>query len=373
MSDAAGADEAFDFSRDLVDLLTPRPLGDGNFEGDTEPYGVPGRLFGGHFLAQALAAAFGTVADDFLAHSLHASFHAMGDSRAPVRYAVRALRDGRSFVSRHVVAEQNDRVVFSMTASFKTRDVDECFQPAMPADVPAPEALAARERQSRDDERILAPPAAGGRVELVRVDNWFDPGFRERFDGTNAVPIRSWLRYPTTDELDARTQQLLLAFVSDGPLPFCSVILHGEPFGTHQHTSLDHGLWFHALPDVREWVLFDTASVATGSAWRSEGIALRHATGSTRSAGAATSASRSTAGDVECFWGFDSDDFGAGKRDLLAFDLFDAGTRGGDDLRAGRHVHGRRSRGSGFGWRGSGCGRRNRLGGRVRRVAGRGF
>lgn len=266
------AAEGFDFSRDLVDLLTPRALGSGGsagsgaeqFEGDTEPYGVPGRLFGGHFLAQALAAGFATVGDGFLAHSLHATFHAMGDSTKPVRYAVRPLRDGRSFVSRHVIAEQGERVVFSMTASFKTRDVDERFQPTMPQGIASPAALAERERETRDDERILAPPAAGGRVDLVRVDNWFDPDFRAGIEDGAAVPIRSWLRYPSDQALDARTQQILLAFLSDGPLPFCSVILHGEPFGTHQHTSLDHALWFHAPPDVRDWVLFDSESVATG-------------------------------------------------------------------------------------------------------------
>ena len=42
-----------DFSRDLADLLTVRKHGD-DFIGDTEPYGIPDRLYGGHFLAQSL-------------------------------------------------------------------------------------------------------------------------------------------------------------------------------------------------------------------------------------------------------------------------------------------------------------------------------
>ena len=66
-----------------------------------------GGLYGGQIVAQALAAAFEAVEAPLRVHSLHAFFIRPGNHEHPVRYEVDRIRDGRSFVTRRVVARQS--------------------------------------------------------------------------------------------------------------------------------------------------------------------------------------------------------------------------------------------------------------------------
>ena len=56
------------------------------------------RIFGGHVIAQALAASYKTVKDR-MCHSLHAYFIRPGDPSIPVVYEVDRARDGGSFTT----------------------------------------------------------------------------------------------------------------------------------------------------------------------------------------------------------------------------------------------------------------------------------
>ena len=73
-------------------------------------------MFGGHVIAQALAAAYKTV-EERLCHSLHAYFIRRRSS-TPIIYEVDRARDGGSFTTRRVVAMQNGKQIFNMAASF---------------------------------------------------------------------------------------------------------------------------------------------------------------------------------------------------------------------------------------------------------------
>ncbi len=79
------------------------------------------RVFGGQVIGQALVAAIRTVEEERPAHSLHGYFIRPGDPEAPIIYQVDRYRDGRSFTTRHVVAIQHGRPIFTMTASFHRR------------------------------------------------------------------------------------------------------------------------------------------------------------------------------------------------------------------------------------------------------------
>jgi len=70
-------------------------------------------------IGQALVAASRTVPDTLAVHSLHAYFLLPGDVTVPFIYTVSRLRDGRSFATRHVTAQQHGQPVFEMTASFQ--------------------------------------------------------------------------------------------------------------------------------------------------------------------------------------------------------------------------------------------------------------
>ena len=64
-------------------------------------------------------AASRTVPTELAVHSLHAYFLLPGDVAAPFIYTVQRTRDGKSFATRHVTAQQHGRPVFEMTASFQ--------------------------------------------------------------------------------------------------------------------------------------------------------------------------------------------------------------------------------------------------------------
>ena len=65
-----------------------------------------GGLYGGQIVAQALQAATQTVDPQFWVNSIHAYFIRRGDAREPIRFEVNRVRDGRSFVTRQVIARQ---------------------------------------------------------------------------------------------------------------------------------------------------------------------------------------------------------------------------------------------------------------------------
>ncbi len=83
-------------------------------------------------------AAARTVPDEYAVHSLHSYFLRPGDAKVPIVYDVDPLRDGRSFVTRRVVARQHGRPIYFQTASYQKHEEGFEHQDAMP-DVPPPE------------------------------------------------------------------------------------------------------------------------------------------------------------------------------------------------------------------------------------------
>ena len=81
-----------------------------------------GRVFGGQVLGQSLHAAYQTVAKDRIAHSMHGYFILGGDINIPIEYHVDAIRDGKSFTTRRVVAFQEGKAIFNMAASFHLKE-----------------------------------------------------------------------------------------------------------------------------------------------------------------------------------------------------------------------------------------------------------
>lgn len=239
----------------LIDVLTPAPTEQpGVFEGLANPYGIMG-IYGGHFLGQALSAAFDTVDEPKLAHSLHAYFLRKGDPEVPIEYRVSTLRDGRSSSVRTVSAFQHDREAFHMTASFKVPEIGEEHQPKPPDVASAPDLIAARE--ARGEPPFPFPPTQNGWTEM----EWASPSFRE-FLPEREPRLRTWMRSPGSVGFDDRQRQVILAFLSDVPIVFNSVLPYGVPFETHLVTSLDQSIWFHRTVDTSDWMLADQMSTA---------------------------------------------------------------------------------------------------------------
>ena len=114
-----------------------------------------GGLYGGQIVAQALRAAAATVEAEFDVHSLRAYFIRRGDHAEPVRYEVDRIRNGRSFVTRRVVARQAVGAILNLEASFQ------------------------REEQSPVVQTVTAPDVAGASLDHtiwfhrpLRADRW---------------------------------------------------------------------------------------------------------------------------------------------------------------------------------------------------------
>jgi len=217
----------------LTELLAVTPTDEPDmFVGLTETYGQLG-IYGGHFLGQALAAAFMTVEEPKLAQSFHAHFLARGNPDAELTYRVDRLRSGHRRDIRAVTALQDGTAVFHLVATFKPAEDGDERGPTAPT-VPSVDQVVA-DRSARGMPSITLPPTVAGRIQMELIS---EPTHRER--------------------------QVALAYLSDSTIMFTAVLPHGAPFTTHLMTSLDHATWFHHDVDPATWLLFDQSSdVAT--------------------------------------------------------------------------------------------------------------
>jgi acyl-CoA thioesterase-2 len=250
---------------ELIELLDLQSVAPGQFTGPPERDSRT-RVFGGHVLAQALAAACFTV-DGRGCHSLHAYFLRPGKPGRPIEYEVQAMRDGQAFAMRKVVAVQRDEPTLELIASFDRGDLGAEHSIAMP-DVPAPETF------PDEDTRIAqalesAPPefremlARKRPIEAIRVDA---RSFGDRTPTT--APTRTWMRTRGRLFDDPNLHRCALAYASDMGALEPSMRAIGASFGDSgmQVASLDHALWFHRPFRFDEWLLFvfESVSVAAG-------------------------------------------------------------------------------------------------------------
>ena len=113
-----------------------------------------GRVFGGQVLGQSLHAAYQTVPKDRKAHSMHGYFILGGDINIPIDFHVDAIRDGRSFTTRRVVAYQEGKAIFNMSASFHLDEEGADHQITMP-NVLTPEILLTDIQQAKQLEEKI--------------------------------------------------------------------------------------------------------------------------------------------------------------------------------------------------------------------------
>jgi acyl-CoA thioesterase II len=251
---------------ELAALLEVIPLGDDRFEGRRKRGGV-GRVFGGQVIAQALASAERTVADDRPAHSLHAYFLRGGSEDHPIEFHVDRQFDGGSFTNRRVVASQQGRPILNLAASFHKREPGFAHEDPMP-DVVGPDALEnVPELVRRYADAI--PPAmrerqvASGLFELRPVEalQWLTL--------QSGTPVsHTWFR--ATQQLgdDPKLQRAAIAYASDMVLLGTCTKPHQVNWdpGSFMGASLDHALWFHADARADEWLLYATDSPWAGNA-----------------------------------------------------------------------------------------------------------
>lgn len=222
---------------DFRTMMTLEPHGPDTFVG-TGPQYPWGGLYGGQIIAQALRAASLTVDPAFHLHSLHAYFIRLGDAAEPIRLEVDRIRNGRTFLTRRVVARQSVGAILTMAASFQT--------PEEAAEVPC--------EQMPD---VAAP-------ERLPQDSW-SPLIERRFLPEDIGPGRvgAWMRLSESIGDDPLLNACGLAYLSDD-LPTDAVVArHPQrpPRGSDDrpfwNASLDHAIWFHHPVRAADWHLHD--------------------------------------------------------------------------------------------------------------------
>lgn len=258
----------------LAAVLSVAPMGGGSFRAGPRRR-VAERSFGGAVVAQALLAAGSTVSPDRVVHSLHAYFLRTGDASAPTDFLVDRVRDGGSYGTRRVTAEQGGRAILDLTASFQVPETGFAHQVPQ-LDAPDPESLPTVEEAGAD-----VPD---------RLRQWFGGlarrhPFELRFDGelprvaaargeTAPPRQRFWLRAaePLPDE--PLVHAAALAYASDMLLLSTSLAPHARAVGAPDvaAASLDHAVWLHRPVRVDQWLCYEQES-----SWAAGGRCLCHA------------------------------------------------------------------------------------------------
>jgi acyl-CoA thioesterase-2 len=219
------------------------------FEGQSHFMGSP-NVFGGQALGQSLYAASMTVSGR-RPHSLHSLFIHPGNHRLPITFDVERVRDGGSFSTRRVVATQEGRRIFVMSASFQQEETGLNHQKPMPvhADPDTLEStLRAWQQKAAEHHRPFQP---------VPVDFRSDGG--DLFANASRAPYKQvWARAPMRLPDDPLVHENLFAYVSDYGLLWTAMAPHGIKLGDPrlQIASLDHTIWFHRPFRMDEWLLF---------------------------------------------------------------------------------------------------------------------
>lgn len=223
-------------------------------------------LFGGQVLGQSIAAAYKTVEEGRIIHSLHSYFLLPGDAQKPVIYDIENVRDGRSFSSRRVKAIQNGRTIFDMTASFHAPEPGLTHQFAVMPKVPDPEDVAQDIRFYEDNyeqlsERMKESLSYHRPVDIRTVDS------ANSYTAEKRAPKRAiWLK--GRDKLDSPLQvhQASLAYASD--YHFLSTSLQPHGLAVHDKSlrlaTIDHAMWFHMPFKFDDWLLYEMESPFSG-------------------------------------------------------------------------------------------------------------
>ena len=230
-----------------------------------------GHVFGGHVVAQAIHAASYTVDPDFQLHSLHTYFLRPGKADRDIIYTIDPIRDGRSFITRRVVAMQNGNAICAVALNYHKQEEGLHHQIDL-SDVPMPEDL-------DDDEAYFAKVLAALKSDSNQSPKLpFEMRTIDRLDVMNPEPKDPiggyWLKLKSSltdhQRRDRILQGYLLAYQSDFAFISSALRPHAMyPRDPRLKTvaSLDHTMWYHSEDyDVDDWIFYKTEGYWAGGA-----------------------------------------------------------------------------------------------------------
>ena len=221
-------------------------------------------LFGGQVAAHCLRAASLTVDPLHFPHSLHGYFLRPGKDDAHTVLRVERIRDGKSFTTRTVVAQQNGEAIFTLTASFHREEPGGEFSTPIAPDIAPAEDLLASQGEARYSWETDAP------FQRVEIPEFSHMGNSDR-------PRRvMWLRprAPIASD-DPHLHAAVLTYISDMGVVGAVRSALGRWDAHGMGASLDHSLWFHRRIRADQWLLFDVWS-RSNSGSRGLGVGTLH-------------------------------------------------------------------------------------------------
>lgn len=221
------------------------------------------RTFGGQVIGQALMAAYKTVEEDRICHSLHSYFIRPGDPNVAILYQVERTRDGRSFSSRRVTAVQHGKTIFDLTASFQQQGQTGMeFQSEAPTGWPNPDELKSEIDLRRDAVKEMGISLSDNNsFTSSRPIDWrpIDP---LDYQKSEAKPPEHSIWMKAAGSLGERSadiamNQCVLAFASDYAILEACIRVKGLNWMNEQlrSASLDHSMWFHRPFRMDEWLM----------------------------------------------------------------------------------------------------------------------
>lgn len=230
------------------------------------------RVFGGQVLAQCLNAAYRSVDEDKVPHSLHGYFLRPGNFDRPIIYEVDPIRNGRSFSTRRVVALQNGEAIFNCSVSFQKIEDGPSHQYDMPEGIPRPADLTPDVEHLEQLAKTLTPDQAEKlqNYYLVFPQELIDmrsPFLGDMISPKSAPPEHGfWFKVTPEVGDDPVMHMTLLAFISDKALMSTGIRPHRDAVIGQKMmgASLDHAMWFHGNINVNDWNYYYLDSPRSG-------------------------------------------------------------------------------------------------------------
>ena len=255
-------------AKELLHILELTEIGPNQFEGESKTIGSP-NVFGGQVLAQALNAAYRTIANNRILHSLHSYFLEAGNLELPIRYEVSIIRDGGSFSTRRVTALQKDKIIFILSASFHKIEAGYEHQIPMKTDIKPPEKLLSWE-DLLEQYGNLMPKNRREFLEIERPIDFKPNVIANPMDRKDLPPYNDiWFKLKgSTNGLELPIKQQILTYISDYNILLTAVLPNASKahYGNLQMASLDHSMWFFREFDFDDWILFSMDSPSSGNA-----------------------------------------------------------------------------------------------------------
>lgn len=230
------------------------------------------RVFGGQVLAQSLNAAYRSVDEGKVPHSLHGYFLRPGDISKPIIYEVDPIRRGRSFSTRRVVARQNGEAIFNSSISFHRIEEGPSHQYDLPPNIPKPKDI------PNDLEHVEELSKSLSKEDLKRLKSYYlifpkdvidmrTPNMVDILDLKARDPENGfWFKVMAPLKDDPVMHMTILSYISDKALMGTGMRPHSGYFGQGKFmgASLDHAMWFHDDVDLTKWTYYHMDSPRSG-------------------------------------------------------------------------------------------------------------